>query len=1436
MNLERPILIGRRSLARAVHCVSLLLLCPSALLAQQRTEDPVPIQRIELPVERIPAEMENVHRNVLKQMPQSEFENLVQQAANARDAERDPPKLVEARYRAVLEGDGLVGSAEWRILHRAPGPGRLSLQALQLALRKARWPDSRPARLGFFEDRPNAPLELWIEKAGEHALTLDWSARGVPQPGGWRFDLRVPASPLLTLELDLPAANALIADGDGIRLSGPFPAEKPDRSVWHISQAGVPTTGQTQLPFLVLRPLEAGQPGPLVRYAVTATQKILPGEVDCDFDLDLNVSRGGMRALTVELDAGLKPRDVFIPNLESWEPQRGTAGKTQLLIRVREPLAGGKATIRAVAALPPADAPWVSPGVRVVGGIARGESLQVRIHPSWQLEDWKAGRFRLTNVQTAGDQFQILTLQESGLETENTVRPEAKLRAAGAVFDLRQNLDWRIEPDTMTLTVQLVCEVRRGQIFDLPVIFSAPWEFEQVESTAAEGPVRGRVQLKSGPGQNTLHLEFNRPLTARGGKSNDGEPGTFTVTLHFRAPGPRWANPAEAAAAVVPFPQIQVLGARQRDGKLALRLHPTLVGSAATDAPATAWSGLRIASEPILARPDFYYSFQGQSPEGTLQLRQRRSRYQARCDTKVTIVGGQWELTHRLEIIPRAGALRELLLSFSTPPPGPWKAQVVGHRAEVQLVAPFPVGVISQFFSAMGASSIWDALVGVSVPRSEQGAWWRVVLDRPVQETVQLELACSGQVEDRVDLPLLLSSGADIFEGRVHLQTSPARHWDVAPVRLQEGQVDSQPHESVSASWPQREFQYRLGPVGLSLRLAGAGAVHARCEDATLYLQLRSNRVLAAFSFSVNGWEEATLPITLPDGVKVISARLNGQDILASATSPNGDTQFIFPWMPFRAWNRGEIIYELPVSLHRLWSKLEIPAPRLSFGIGIVHRYWDLADDLVPWNGNTEWQPVRKEYVAIPPAFAEARHLWEARPERQPDSIVVVHTLSVRGLGWLLAGLVVAFAIAGRGRSGRWRNSCLLAVFVAAGWAWIWLPSGLQEMALWPGLASGGILLIAVIRWGATRRPRITTAKSVISRSGSALASSLLAVILLTFTGESAPPAPTPVYLLPGSPDDSTPRTVLAPPELIEQLQALARHAAPASRALLLEARYVGRIAGDGVTFDAHFQIHCWSDEKAVVHLPLSGIQLQQALLDGAVAWPRSAGADRLAFEVKGNGSHALTLRFFVPASGATEREARFGIPELPISKLTVSAAADVTQLQVLSWKGAQRLQLEPEPKLEADLGRIQSVQLLWQTPSPAAKPTPIPVQEVHLWDLSETAGRLQSVFRYSLGSQSISQLEFEVPAELEVVQAGVRALDNRIASPGLPGLKDWRWEGTGANRRLQLQLPFPLTGQVQLNLELLPRNALGRNPVLAVPVAAGLVDRQTFLAYRLQG
>src|SRR5262249_51794727 len=161
------------------------------------------------------------------------------------------------------------------------------------------------------------------------------------------------------------------------------------------------------------------------------------------------------------------------------------------------------------------------------------------------------------------------------------------------------------------------------------------------------------------------------------------------------------------------------------------------------------------------------------------------------------------------------------------------------------------------------------------------------------------------------------------------------------------------------------------------------------------------------------------------------------------------------------------------------------------------------------------------------------------------------------------------------------------------------------------------------------------------------------------------------------------------------------------------------------------------------------------ALLDGMPAYPRPAGPDRYAFELKGQGPHSLALHFDAAVSAGPDREVRFTVPELPVSVLSVDGPPGAVRLQALGWRGAQAgARAGPAgPHLDADLGRVSAVHLRWREPGGSPPPRP-KVQEIGLWDVEESSVRLKAVFRHQLGTAHVSRLEYDVPAGLEVASA----------------------------------------------------------------------------------
>src|SRR5262249_5609857 len=136
----------------------------------------------------------------------------------------------------------------------------------------------------------------------------------------------------------------------------------------------------------------------------------------------------------------------------------------------------------------------------------------------------------------------------------------------------------------------------------------------------------------------------------------------------------------------------------------------------------------------------------------------------------------------------------------------------------------------------------------------------------------------------------------------------------------------------------------------------------------------------------------------------------------------------------------------------------------------------------------------------------------------------------------------------------------------------------------------------------------------------SAIAATLLAVaVSIGWTAQAAAPPPSSavspaagergegeggpytVWFLPGPADAPEKLHALVPPELLTHLQSLARRgAAGLQGAFLLRAKYQGTVGNGVADLEAEFQAHSFTEERTVLTLPLSGVELREVLLDGS--------------------------------------------------------------------------------------------------------------------------------------------------------------------------------------------------------------------------------------------
>jgi hypothetical protein len=460
----------------------------------------------------------------------------------------------------------------------------------------------------------------------------------------------------------------------------------------------------------------------------------------------------------------------------------------------------------------------------------------------------------------------------------------------------------------------------------------------------------------------------------------------------------------------------------------------------------------------------------------------------------------------------------------------------------------------------------------------------------------------------------------------------------------------------------------------------------------------------------------------------------------------------------------------------------------------------------------TEWQPL----AGLP----------------DEETIVVLRQNTLWGLAYSTGGMLFLawwWVQRQRKRLGYGLTLCWLAASV---FGFLWLPTALRTVFWWPMLAGIALAvtwyLASAIRYRSAAPPPEPRAVAVV----------LLLAFVAGLQGQAGP-SPYTVWLLPGAKETPEQLQALVPPELLTELRALARRgAAGLQGAILVSAKYEGTVAGSVADLQADFQVHCFSDEPTTLRLPLDGVGLREAVWDGSTAYPEALARPQNGYSLKvqGRGNHTLRLRFSVriqPSAG-DDQDLRFTIPELVRSQLTLVVPEGARYLQAVVGRGAQRVIPDPTGvRLEADLGRVATVHVHWRHESPRPSSATAEVKEVYYWDVQRSGSRLVGLLNYTVTSGAVNELTARLPDEMEVRQV---ELISPTTGALWPRLKDWTVFGAGGERRLRLVLQAPVTSNVQLLLELVPRLPLAHGAVLPLPTPLGVSFGDGLLAFRVKG
>jgi hypothetical protein len=160
----------------------------------------------------------------------------------------------------------------------------------------------------------------------------------------------------------------------------------------------------------------------------------------------------------------------------------------------------------------------------------------------------------------------------------------------------------------------------------------------------------------------------------------------------------------------------------------------------------------------------------------------------------------------------------------------------------------------------------------------------------------------------------------------------------------------------------------------------------------------------------------------------------------------------------------------------------------------------------------------------------------------------------------------------------------------------------------------------------------------------------------------------------------------------------------------------------------------------------------------------------------------------------------------------------------------------EGTPRLEADLGPIgTAVTVRWLEEPQPPRAAKLQCREAYWWDLRPEGGQLNASLRYTMQGSTATRLSLDLPPELEVLSAQARRPRRSTEFP--VRLRDW-YLTTERGRQLQLDFGVPFTGEVEVDLVLLPRNPLAEAARLPLPQPRDVEATASlgYLGYRVSG
>lgn len=896
------------------------------------------------PIRKVYVAQEDVESEIRGLLPlrRREYERLSAALQDAARADAAPPGAIveNATYRATLRGDQFsAGTAELEIKRQPPSAtdsptAWARLSPCSLALGTLNWKSNQTAtEAATWGQNEAGALLLAVPEDG--TLQFPWSIRGRrDERGRVKFEFDLPPAARQRLELRVPRQLQLTSDNTSVREVGS--PSSPGEQLWQVDVAGGRRVN------LVVQPRQRQeQSTPLVLVRETGNYVFLPGQMDLELSLELDIDRAPLRQIRVRHDPRLQWTAVrWGEQSLTWSPAKSASGEPIAVINLPEPLTGTSRLIQLTAVAewspPPQVSPqnpapkWSLPRATVEDAIWQEGRINIAA-PRWLQLDAIAGPGTRLSATTLATDAQALDLLQFQLE-RNTAVIEIQPAVGTLPLEAVTMTTLQVEPKQILANFAADISLSSGSLFTLECEIPRQWGLDSLETVPAD-MLEDRTVRPRGNNLQTVTLQLRQPLRpnrplrinarlrhVRGGGAEAWNDDILQPVRFVAIPAPsRYVTLQLADASVEPRPL-------SADGLefIAPSVLPAKA-RALSDAPFGNWL---VHLTDAARQPRFL-------------LAPGSSRYSATSLLEVQLAAERADYRLRLDCEPESSAASNVLLQFRPAPANDPVFRLAGEDRPL----------VAERVEGMAAGS------DEAVP-----ALYRIELPRPRDVAFQIVAQWSETITASTAVPLPEVPEATALAAYVEI-SGPLE----APLTWQAERLRPLPIPTAAQQLRARyryqagqEARLRLAPLHETKRPL-AGWI-TRCDVETEFAPTGAGRHEARYV--VAGDEVETLELKLGKRARLARAVVDGREVLPFLRAT--DSQWIsIPLRTSQQQSAGHsplvrIEYTSPAEDKSSWFQSRWTAPLPETQLPVLQSYWraSLPANWQPWPGESQGEPA----------------------------------------------------------------------------------------------------------------------------------------------------------------------------------------------------------------------------------------------------------------------------------------------------------------------------------------------------------------------------------------------------------------------------------------------------------------------------------------------